>query len=476
MSFGALFILALSGIFTAADLSRAVEAGKTNIPFVVEGVLQHDYWPGYNYFSLAGTNGAVILNRKTDIPTDSLRAGNFVRASGVTVQGERRFACADCTNVEVLCRGQAPAPRTITLAEFNGGTADARFVRLKGTVRDIFRDERSKGFVYLALADATDAAYAAFRDDRTGPADHSAFVGCEVAIIGLCNPDEGGARHHFGRMLIANGPSSVAILRRPPWWTPLRLLVVIVALLLVLVGVTVWNASLRTKVERRSRDLLNEHRAHVESELKVEERTRLAVELHDTIAQNLTGAALELNTVEQLVQEDSRSALRHLSLALKTLSSCRKELRNCLWDLHSQALEESDMNDAIRRTLEPHVENIALTVRFNVPRALFTDNTAHALMRMIRELVLNAIRHGQARTVKIAGSREGNRLLFSVRDDGCGFDPQKAPDITSGHFGLQGIRERIKKLKGTVEIVSSPQGGTKVTVGLDLPAADGEKA
>ena len=466
----------VAGVFTTSQLSRAVEAGRTNVSFVIEGTVQHDCWPGYDYFSVADTNGAVILNRKTAIPCANLRAGNLIRAFGVTVAGDRRFACADCTNIEVLCRGKAPSPQTISIAEFNSGKFDSRFVRLQGTIRDIFRDERSKDFVYLALADTTDAAYAAFEDANIQSADHSDLVGCDVAITGLCNPDEGGARHHFGRMLIAGGFSHIEILRRPPWWTPLRLTTVIITLVLFLAAVVGWNICLRRKVERRSLDLLKEHRARVESELRVDERTRLAVELHDTIAQNLTGTTLELNTVEQLFKDAPSAAIQHLSLAIKTLIACRKELRNCLWDLHSQALEEGDMNDAIRRTIEPHVEDVALTIQFNVPRSLFTDNTTHTLLCIIRELVLNAIHHGHAKTIKIAGCREYGRLIFSVNDDGCGFNPDLAPSVTSGHFGLQGIRERVKKLKGTVGIASSTQNGTTVTIGFELPTVDGEKA
>ena len=161
--------------------------------------------------------------------------------------------------------------------------------------------------------------------------------------------------------------------------------------------------------------------------------------------------------------------LAHLSIASSTLKSCRNELRNCLWDLRSQALEETDLNEAIRRTLEPYVGDTELTVRFNVPRERLTDETAHALMRIVRELVLNAIRHGRASHVWIAGATEGDLILLSVRDNGCGFVPERAPGLAQGHFGLQGIRERIKRYGGTVEIESSPNAGTKVSIRFALP-------
>ena len=276
-----------------------------------------------------------------------------------------------------------------------------------------------------------------------------------------------------GFRIAVRSPSDIVLLSRPSWWTPMRLLILIGALLIALGGVFIWNRSLANVADRRSHELLKEQLARVESELKVGERTRLSVELHDTLSQNLLGASMEINTVEQLITE--KEALRHLKVASKTLRASRDELRNCLWDLRSQALEEPDMNTAIRRTLEPYASDVDLQVRFNVPREIFTDNTAHALMRIIRELVMNAIRHGHAKTVKIAGCREDGHLLFSVRDDGCGFNPAAAPGIGQGHFGLQGVRERLRLLKGSVSIDSSPGSGTHVSARFQLPADKSEK-
>ena len=279
--------------------------------------------------------------------------------------------------------------------------------------------------------------------------------------------------HITGYRIVARTPDDISIISRPPWWTPVRLLLVIGTLILVIAGFFVWNIALRRAAERKGMELLSEQLARIESELKVSERTRLSVELHDALSQNLIGASMEINTAEQIVTDED--ALRHLNIASKTLKSSRDELRNCLWDLRSAALEERDMNAAIRKTLAPYIEDVDLQVRFNVPRNVFSDNTAHALMRIIRELVLNAIRHGHARTVRIAGSRENGRLLLSVRDDGVGFDPDTAPGITQGHFGLQGVKERLRLLKGRLEIDSSRSNGTKVTASLELPPSDRSK-
>ena len=161
---------------------------------------------------------------------------------------------------------------------------------------------------------------------------------------------------------------------------------------------------------------------------------------------------------------DSTALLHHLEIADKALQSCRDELRNCLWDLKNRALEEKDMNEAIRRTVSPFVGDVVLLIRFNVPRDQISDNTAHALMRIVRELAANAVRHGRARTIRVAGSLDGDALMLSVQDDGCGFDPENRPDISTGHFGIQGVIERIERLEGTYAIESSPGHGATVSI------------
>lgn len=285
----------------------------------------------------------------------------------------------------------------------------------------------------------------------------------------------GTAPHITGLRIVLNAPADIRVLARPPWWTPRKLLVVIGALLLALATVCLWNITLHKVAERRSQALLAEQVARVESDLKLRERTRLSVELHDSLSQNLTGAAMEVNAARQLATADATEADRHLALASKTLKSCRDELRACLWDLQSDALESGDMNTVLRKALEPYVGDTALAIRFNVPHGLLTDNATHILMRIVRELVVNAVRHGHARTVKIAGSCADGQILFSVRDDGTGFDPATAPGVAAGHFGLQGIRERLRLLKGELTLESRPHAGTRALVRFTPQKSKGGK-
>ena len=269
--------------------------------------------------------------------------------------------------------------------------------------------------------------------------------------------------------LIPRSASDFRILTAAPLWTVQRLLILVILLLSVLAGVAVWNLLLRRLVERRSRQLADETIARTESDLKVYERTRLAVELHDSLSQTLTGVVMEIRAAGKTLNTDLPRVMNHLFRAERTVNACRSELKNCIWDLRNDAMGEADMNEAIRRTLAPHLGDARLTVRFSVPRDRLTDNTAHTILRVVRELAINAVRHGHATHIRVAGAIEGQTFLFSVADNGCGFDPETAPGISDGHFGLQGIRERISGLEGSFSLVSSAGKGTKATVSISVP-------
>lgn len=275
-----------------------------------------------------------------------------------------------------------------------------------------------------------------------------------------------------GCAVVVRSPEDVTVVARAPWWTVRRLFTAVGSLAVALVAILVWNIMLNRRAERRGRALLHAQLKGAKAALKAEERTRLAVELHDSLAQIVSGAAMEIAAARRMQKDAPEETARHLDIAEKTLASCRDGIRDCLWDLRSRALEETDMNSAILRTLTPHVGAKRVDVRFDAPRRRLSDNTAHAVLRIIRELTVNAFRHGGATRVKIAGALDGDRLLFSVTDDGCGFDPDAAPGILQGHFGLAGIQERARQLDGGMEITSAPGKGAKIRVVVSIAGKD----
>ena len=302
-------------------------------------------------------------------------------------------------------------------------------------------------------------------------------IGSLVEVTGVCVLESGSWRPRrirptvVGFILVLRTGGDIIVLAKPPWWTPKRFLLVLAGLFLALVTILIQNAVLRRLVERRSRELTRAQAAHLESELRLDERTRIAAELHDYLAQNLTAVSYRLTSARAARDADSESADAQLETAAAMLDSSRTELRRCLWDLKSRALEEPTFDLAIRRSLQQITDFKNLDLAFDVPRTRVSDPTAHAVLSIIRELVANAVNHGLADRITIRGEIRDKTLEFSVTDNGYGFDPDTVSASDDGHFGLDGIRQRVKRLDGTFEIVSRPANGTRAVVRIPFHPA-----
>lgn len=349
-----------------------------------------------------------------------------------------------------------------------------QLLRLRGKVVSLPSEDSFDGMLRLQKGDCTVPA-----DVGTirGRLPTGLSIGCEVEATGVLVVDFGvwGERSPFpeirGYRLVVRSGADVRILSFPPWWTAGRLWALVGILGAAFAVALIVIYLLRTVIRRRTVLLVRERAKKLKETLRVEERTRLAVELHDSLSQTLGGVSMQLDAAARVVEPESPKAKGMLSIASLSLDSCRKELRDCLWDLRSTALEEKTMDAAVRRALAQHIGEAKLDVRFNVPRQRFSDATAHAVIRIIRELAVNAVRHGGADEIRVAGAldvADRSVLAFSVSDNGRGFDPDQAPGLRQGHFGLSGIRDRIRGHNGTMSIVSAPGRGTKVKIKLEF--------
>ena len=351
-------------------------------------------------------------------------------------------------------------------------TCHGRLLRLRGTVRSLPAEESPDQRLYLDCG------------GRPVPVDIGSCrevakrtpVGAEVEATGRCLLETDSWRtdnvfpHVRGFALVARTAEDVRVTKPPPWWTPKRLARVVGLSLAGLVVALAWIVALLRLAERRGRALYRsrqtedaERHAREIAELRMRDRTRLAVELHDTISQNLTGATMQIGTAAQFVGTDAARAVRHIDIATRTLDACREELRNCIWDLRSNTLDEKDLAAAVRRTVQRLVGDARLDIRFDAPREKISDNAVHALLNIVRELAANAVRHGGASLVRVTGSLDGGMLSCAVEDDGFGFDPDDRPGLAEGHFGLQGVEERVDELGGELAIRSRKGEGTRVS-------------
>ena len=353
-------------------------------------------------------------------------------------------------------------------------TLHGRAVRLEGTVVNLPGNDPAYGIMTLKSGDfAVPVDISANRSIA-----NELSIGCRISVAGTCVVETGAWRPYSalpqatGVTLVVRSPADVRILSWPSWWTPQRFTLVAGLLFLAILAVVIWNRALQRMVDRKSRQLLKGELAQVKSALRVNERTRLAVELHDSLSQNLSGVACQIAATKGTLPDGADAAAAQLATAERMLLSCRTELRRCLWDLRGDALEEKDFAEAVRKTIAPVAIGAETHVRFDVSRARLSDTTAHAVMCIIRELVSNAVRHGHAKTVSVAGELHDGALSLSVRDDGCGFDVGGVAGANEGHFGLEGIRERAKRLDGEFSIASTPGNGCTATATIPLATND----
>lgn len=391
---------------------------------------------------------------------------NLVDAAWRKAPGARISACppVDVTLERMLTDGKGHDQIN---PSFHGNV-----IRTTGTLIDIPTRESGRDFAILKDKGGTillDIASARQLLDTVS-------VGCRIRATGVCTVNRESSmapqrfQHVNGITLVVRSPDDIEVLERPPWWTPVRLMAVVGVLLLAVVGFFIWNRLLQRVIDRKSRQLMREQLSHIKASLRIDERTHLAVELHDSLSQNLSGVACQIAATKGTLPTGADETARYLSTAERMLLSCRTELRRCLWDLRENALEEKDFAEAIRKTLAPVVDRSVFSVQFNVPRTRLDDTTAHAILCIVRELVTNAIRHGKAQNVRICGGLQDGQLAFSVSDDGSGFDPDSAAGANEGHFGLEGIHERVKRLGGKFTLKSSPGNGCTATA--TIPATN----
>ena len=343
-----------------------------------------------------------------------------------------------------------------------------RLVRMTGLVRALPAEAGDERVLYIDCGKFLIPADVSAKPEIASELE----IGCRVEVTGVCVLESPNWRPSmaFPRieriLLVPRSKEDIRIISRPPWLTTGRLLAFIGALLAALAAILIWNLSLRRLAERRGRELLRSELSQAEAELRVDERTRLAAELHDSLAQNMTGISFQIAAARSARNVSPEAEDKHLETAERMLLSSRTELRRCIWDLRSEALSEPDFAKAIHTTVQPVIGKAKLDLSCDIDRSLMDDSTAHAVLRILRELAANAVAHGKAANVWVACEDKGSELRFTVSDDGCGFNPSTCPGQNEGHFGLSGIRERVKRLEGAFEIKSATGIGTVATVTL----------
>jgi len=213
------------------------------------------------------------------------------------------------------------------------------------------------------------------------------------------------------------------------------------------VAVVVENA----RLQMRARDLA-----------ALEERQRLARELHDSVSQALYGIALGARTARTLLDRDPAQAVAPLDYVLQLAGAGLAEMRALIFELRPESLASEGLVAALEK------QAASVRARYGIavdavtgeePAAPYT--VKEALYRIAQEALHNTVKHARARRVEVRLQRHAAGLALEVCDDGVGFDPDGA---FPGHLGLHTMRERAVRLSGTLDVASAVGDGTRIRV------------
>jgi ligand-binding sensor domain-containing protein/signal transduction histidine kinase len=198
------------------------------------------------------------------------------------------------------------------------------------------------------------------------------------------------------------------------------------------------------------------------------ERSRIAREIHDNLAQDILGISVQLELVARLMPVAAETAKGHLDRARILVRNSMTEARRYVWDLRSQELQKKDLPAALRDTAKrlTGAGDIETVVEVAGPMRPLPPDVETNLLRIGQEAINNAVKHAQANRIDVALNFDTRNVRLSVRDDGRGFDPGE--QIADGHFGLMGMRERAAQVGGVLSIQSANERGTEIVVEVPL--------
>jgi signal transduction histidine kinase len=205
----------------------------------------------------------------------------------------------------------------------------------------------------------------------------------------------------------------------------------------------------------------------------LQERERLARDIHDTLTRGFASVVMLLEAAEESLAT-GRPVGGHIEQALRSARANLAESRRVVWALRPQPLTEHSLPDALKRLTGQLADETGIhaeTVVTGTVRPLGADVEA-ALLRIAQEALANVRKHAAASEATVTISYLDDVVMLDVHDDGVGFDPAGAA-ATDGGLGMRAMRERTEALGGTLAVESAPREGTTVAAEVPLPHGEG---
>ena len=434
----------------------------------VNGVVTHQH-PGSFLYLHDGNRGLFVGTRQktTAMP------GDEVSVVGFPAQGDYSPILEDA-EFEVLSHGNrlpAPVPVQHLNEAFEHDTelisGSAKLIGSLPTDDGWELSLQMEGSVFTALLGRSSPS-------QTGP---KFELGSQIGFTGVCavvmGPSIGTISQTPVRIpksiqVRLRSEQDLQLIRSPPWWTAQRILIAATMIVLALTaGIAVVVLIARTRLQRQQ---AGRRQAETEFAAVHKERNRMAREIHDTLAQNLSGISVQLEVARKILPVSTEAAAAHLNRAQAAARSSLQEVRRSIFNMRSQALEGRDLGAALAELLECETQGTGIqhssAIRGEVrPLPSTVEND---LLRIGQEAIHNSIRHARPASLKLELAFTDQQVELTIRDDGCGFDPEGTKLNGQTRFGLKGMRERAQECGGHLTIRSAPGQGTEIAISVLL--------
>jgi len=403
-----------------------------------------------------GTGGIIV--RGDD--AGRLSAGDWIQAVGFPEFDDGVQVFSDAVLGAIAPFGEV-RPADVDAEGLLDPSSNHRYVSVKGRLVDFMNSwpAGAEGDGRSPLVMVLKSGAAVF--EVTVPSAPDAFrpeAGALLRVTGICqvSPVQDGRPGSFSVLVFS--PGGMEILKGPGFFNERRLLILLCITLLILAVTALWAYG----AAKKNAVLLAEVR---ERKAITAERGRLAGDLHDTLEQMLTAIHLQLHSLD-VDKELPESTKEGVTSIRELVRQCHVEIRNFVWDLRPAALEHYDLPRALERMAKSLV--LGTPTRISVKRSpdlpkipsFVEDN----LLRIGQEALTNAVKHGQPGEISIRIQAGAGRLSLEIEDNGHGL-----PDPVEDGFGLRGMKERVGRIGGELEILPGGHGGTLLRVGVPLP-------
>lgn len=377
------------------------------------------------------------------LASEELRIGDEVLVTGDPQERPEGMRLRN-SRAKLLWHGSPLPPFSVTVGEAALGKFADFLIEVDGQLLDV---ESHGGETWLKLRTGQQDFLARLHDASGGSLLPKLKKGSLIQVRGVCSLRPSDTRYQGGFAILLRSAEDVTVVSGPPWWS-LQHLVELGFLLtaLVLAGHLTAVQILKTRFRAITA-----------------ERARMAHELHDTLAQGFAGLSYQIQAARKISPKSNERLSRHLDLALDMVRHSHSEAHRSIMMLRPQSLSEgADLHAAIQQFLEQSTANCGCDVRFSTagPFAHLPLTATDALFRVAQEGTANALRHGDPTSLEVHLQYTASSVRLSIRDNGCGFDPR---DSANRGFGLAGMRERMRALRGHFKIVSAPNAGTTVS-------------